>query len=131
MSKSPYKMSVLLLEHVLEAVKPDLLIVCGSHKAVVDVFVPENDREEIFLIVDDIDSEDVMTTGEMVNKLKTIKSNYSVSLAKENPDDKGELYKLCDLAQTVMLLEGTDKDDKPVIRVGLMAMPNHNGGLKI
>ena len=121
MSKSPYKMSVLLLEHVLEAVKPDLLIVCGSHKAVVDVF----------LVVDDIDSEDVMTTGAMVDKLKTIKSNYSVSLAKENPDDKGELYKLCDLAQTIMLLEGTDKDDKPVIRVGLMAMPNHNGGLKI
>ena len=131
MSKSPYMMSVLLLEHVLEAVKPDLLVVCGTHKAIVDVFVPEDDREEIFLIADDIDSEDVMTAGAMVNKLKTIKFNYSVSLAKDNPDDKSELNKICDLAQTIMLLEGTDKDDKPVIHVGLMVMPNHNGGLKI
>lgn len=124
MSKSsPYKMTVLSLEHKLEAVKPDLLIVCGSHNAIVDVFVPEDDREEIFLVVDDIDSEDVMTTGEVVNKLKTIKFNYNVSLAKENPDDKGELCKICDLAQSIMLLEGTDENDKPVIHVGLMKMP--------
>ena len=122
MSKSPYKMSVLTLEHKLEAVKPDLLVVCGSHKAVIDVFVFEDD-EEVFLVIDDIDSKYVITTGEIVNKLKAIESNYNVSLAEENSDDTGELCKICDLAQNIMLLEGTDKNGRSVICVGLMKMP--------
>ena len=121
-SKSPYRMSVLTLEHKLEAAKPDLLVVCGPHKAVIDVFVFEGNKE-VFLVIDDIDSKDAITTGTIVDKLKTIESNYNVSLAEKNPDGEIELCKICDLAQNIMLLEGTDKNNESVIRVGLMKMP--------